>query len=269
MACISPISIMQNSTRHVVPCGKCAFCLRSKRNDWIIRLHHESRNQLLPAYFLTLTYDEKHVPRYKGTRTLWFRHLQLYFKRIRKSGASLKYVAVGEYGSATARPHYHVICWTSASEALLDKQWHHGNVHFGQLTPASIAYTLKYIIQPKQGDNETRQKTRAQFSKGLGAGYLTSAVHQYHSGDEENPVFETRFNGAVRPLPRYYRDKLFTSYQKGKHRSKLYWQTIKERRKEFRRLKKLGHAEPFKYMRERQLRAALGIVTKVNYNQKL
>lgn len=223
----------------------------------------------MPAFFLTLTYDEKHVPRYKGTRTLWFRHLQLYFKRIRKSGATLKYVAVGEYGTATARPHYHVICWTTASTELLDRQWHHGNVHFGQLTPASIAYTLKYIIQPKIGDNETRQRTRAQFSKGLGASYLTAQMHEYLSGDEENPIFEARVNGSVRPIPRYYRRKIYTTYQLGKHRSRQYWKNIKERRKEHKRLMKLGHKDVKAYLRQRDLYNAGKIVQKVNFNQTL
>jgi len=269
MSCLKPIGIFNTTGRHVVPCGKCAFCLRQKRNEWLIRLYHESRTQLLPAHFLTLTYDEKHVPRYKGTRTLWFRHVQLYFKRLRKHKYKLKYVAVGEYGTQTQRPHYHVILWTSAPHDVLAVQWHYGNVHFGQLTPASIAYTLKYIIQPKQGDDVTKQRTRAQFSKGLGASFLTAQTHEYLSGDEENPIFETRVDGAVRPVPRYYRRKIYTSYQLGIHRSKQYWRSIKERRTEYKRLMKLGHKDVKAYLRQRDRHNAEMVVQKVNFNQTL
>lgn len=269
MACLQPLSIWNKTGRHTVPCSKCAFCLRTKRNEWLFRLHHEARTQMLPAHFLTLTYDEKHVPRYKGVRTLWFRHLQLYFKRIRKTGAKIKYVAVGEYGSRTLRPHYHIILWTNATHETLVSKWHHGNIHFGQLTPASIAYTLKYILQPKQGDNETRQRTRAQFSKGLGASFLTAQTHEYLSGDEENPVFETRIDGAIRPIPRYYRNKIYTKYQLGIRRSEQYWQSIKTRRDEIRRLKKLGHVDPRGYMKARDHYNAKKVVQKVSFNQTL
>lgn len=269
MSCIKPITIQNKTGRHTVPCSKCAFCLRTKRNEWLFRLHHESRNQTLPAFFLTLTYDEKHVPRYKTQKTLWFRHLQLYFKRIRKQGFKIKYVAVGEYGTKTQRPHYHVILWTDASHNLLAQKWHYGNVHFGTLTSASIAYTLKYIIQPKIGDNETRQKTRAQFSKGLGGSFLTTAVHEYLSGDEENPVFQARINGAARPIPRYYRSKIYTKYQLSANRSKQYWESIKIKRKEYRRLLKLGYPDVKAYLKARDNYNAKMVVQKVNFNQTL
>lgn len=269
MSCLKPISITNKTGRHVVPCSKCAFCLRTKRNEWLFRLHYETKNQTLPAYFLTLTYDEKHVPRFKGRKTLWFRHLQLYFKRLRKAGHRLKYVAVGEYGTQTQRPHYHAILWTDASHDLLAQKWHYGSVHFGTLTAASIAYTLKYIVQPKIGDNETRQRTRAQFSKGLGASFLSAQVHEYLSGDQENPLLEARVNGSIRPIPRYYRTKIYTKYQLGKHRSAVYWQTISERRKEYRRLMKLGHKDVKAYLKARDNHNALKVVQKTKFNQTL
>lgn len=269
MSCLKPLSIWNTSGRHVVPCGKCAFCLKTKRNEWIFRLHHEMRTQLMPAHFITLTYDEKHVPRFKGQKTLWFRHVQLYFKRLRKAGARLKYVAVGEYGTQTQRPHYHAILWTDASHDLLAQKWHHGHVHFGTVGPASIAYVLKYIVQPKIGDDETKQRTRAQFSKGLGASYLTAQVHEYLSGDEENPIFKARIDGSVRPIPRYYRGKIYTKYQLGKQRSQQYWKSIKERRKEYKRLMQLGHKDVKAYLRQRDLHNAQKVVQKVSFNQKL
>lgn len=268
MSCIKPIIVKQSTGRHRVPCGKCAFCLKAKRDQWLFRLHHETRTQQMPAYFLTLTYDEKHVPRKKGVKTLYFRHLQLYFKKIRKEGYNIKYVAVGEYGSQTLRPHYHAILWTTASCEVLSEKWHHGSVHFGNLTAASIAYTLKYIVQPKQGDNETKQRSRLQASKGIGASYLTAEVHEYHSGDEENPVFESRIDGAVRPLPRYYRTKIFTKYQLGLNRDFQTKRATKQYRDEYRRLMKF-QPNVKDYIKQRQRHNADQIVTKTKFNQVL
>lgn len=267
-SCIKPITVKHKDAVHRVPCGNCAFCLKSKRQQWIFRLHQEARTQENPAWFLTLTYDEKHVPRKKGVKTLYFRHVQLFFKRLRKAKYVIKYVAVGEYGSETQRPHYHVIAWTNAPTEAIEKAWHYGAVHFGSLTPASIAYTLKYIVQPKHGDNETKQKTRAQFSKGLGASYLTAAVHEYHSGDEEHPIFESRYGQSIVALPRYYRNKIFTKYQLGINRSIQYWRSIKDRRAEIRRLRQFSD-KPIEYLKQRQVQAAKNVVTKVSFNQKL
>jgi len=267
-SCIKPIFVRPSGVTHKVPCGKCAFCLQTKRNSWLFRLHHEARTQQMPAYFLTLTYDEKHLPRFKGKATLWFRHLQLYFKRLRKEGYRLKYVAVGEYGTRTERPHYHAIMWTNAPVNTIDAQWHHGNVHFGTLTAASIAYTLKYIVQPKIGDGETRQETRAQYSKGLGASYLSAATHEYHSGDQENPVFTSRINGTIVSLPRYYRSKIFTKYQLGINRDFQSKRAIKEYRKEYRRIRNI-HPDPKGYIKQRQLHNAGQIVDKTKQGQRL
>lgn len=270
MECLSPITVKHGGESHRVPCSRCAMCLQTKRQSWLFRLTHESRNQMMPAFFLTLTYNEKHVPRLKGKRTLYFRHVQLFFKRLRKSGALLKYVAVGEYGTLTGRPHYHVILWTTASTELISQKWHYGNVHFGTLTNASILYTLKYIIQPKQGDNETRQKTRAQFSKGLGISYMTTALYEWHNPDGtlENAKFYSIIDGKKVPLPRYYRTKIFHNWLQKEHGKEVYYESIKRKRKELRRLRKF-HKHPLQYYKELRINAAKSISTKVNFNQTL
>lgn len=224
----------------------------------------------MPAFFLTLTYDEKHVPRRKGIRTLYFRHVQLFFKKLRKSGASLKYVAVGEYGKKTGRPHYHVILWTTASSQLISQKWHHGHVHFGTLNAASILYSLKYIIQPKEGDNEIKQKTRAQFSKGLGLSYMTAALQYWHNPDDtlENAKFYSIIDTKKVPLPRYYRNKIFTKWLQREHGKEVYYQSIKKRRQELRDLRKF-HDEPLKYYKQKRIEAAKNVSQKVNFNQSL
>lgn len=102
-----------------IPCGKCIGCRLEYSKQWANRClleleYHKS------AYFVTLTYDDAHVPvtwysdpstgeAIKGY-TLRKRDFQLFMKRLRKNtGQELRYFMAGEYGSKTFRPHYHAI----------------------------------------------------------------------------------------------------------------------------------------------------------------
>lgn len=270
MECLSPITVKHGGESHRVPCSKCAFCLQTKRQSWLFRLTHETKNQALPGYFLTLTYSENHCPRKKGVRTLYFRHVQLFLKRLRKKGCVIKYVIVGEYGTITKRPHYHAICWTNATTEQINQCWHYGHVHFGSLTMASVLYTLKYIIQPKEGDDETKQKTRAQFSKGLGLSYMTAALQYWHNPDDtlENAKFYSIIDTKKVPLPRYYRNKIFTKWLQREHGKEVYYQAIRNKRQELRDIRKY-HSEPLKYYKQKRIEAAKNVSQKVNFNQSL
>lgn len=102
-----------------IPCGKCQGCLIDKSRDWANRLLLEMQYHR-SAYFVTLTYDEDHVPRSyypdpetgeaQPSLTLSKRDFQLFMKRLRKRHVSLiRFFACGEYGPQTFRPHYHAI----------------------------------------------------------------------------------------------------------------------------------------------------------------
>lgn len=205
----------------LVPCGKCAFCLTNRRSQWMFRIYHEMRTQRHAGYFLTLTYDERHVPRADtGLLSLRFRDIQLYLKRLRKEKYYAKYICVGEYGSVTQRPHYHMLLWTDAPTEFLQSNWKSskdgsvmGNVHFGVLSMASAMYTLKYIIQPKVKSVPGIEDTRAQFSRGLGLCYLSEEVYNYHTENYDDPAFFSYIDGNKVALPRYIKSKIFTKYQ--------------------------------------------------------
>lgn len=101
-----------------IPCGKCAGCRAEQARSWadrmILELDHSKK-----AVFLTLTYDDDHVPiKYQcttgeSTMTLQKRDLQLFMKRLRKhyKDKELRMYACGEYGKTTQRPHYHMILY--------------------------------------------------------------------------------------------------------------------------------------------------------------
>uniref|UniRef100_A0AAU8B635 Replication initiator protein n=1 Tax=Dulem virus 174 TaxID=3145651 RepID=A0AAU8B635_9VIRU len=103
-----------------IPCGKCIGCRLEYSRQWANRCmleleYHDS------AYFVTLTYDDDHVPIswYVDDTTgetcpamsLRKRDMQLWMKRLRKACGSqrIRFYLAGEYGSQTFRPHYHAI----------------------------------------------------------------------------------------------------------------------------------------------------------------
>lgn len=102
-----------------IPCGKCIGCRLEYSRQWANRMmlelqYHDS------AYFVTLTYNDEHVPTsfYDGdfgdtfpSLTLCKRDCQLFMKRLRKAcpDDKIRFYLAGEYGSNTMRPHYHAI----------------------------------------------------------------------------------------------------------------------------------------------------------------
>lgn len=152
------------------------------------------------------------------------RDLQLFFKRLRKAhgkgnnnGRTIKYYAVGEYGGRTNRPHYHIILFNARVE-LIQQSWNLGEVHYGTVTGASVGYTLKYISKPKtvpKHANDDRLPEFSIMSKRLGINYLTKAMVAYHKKDLQNRVCLTMEQGQKISMPRYYKDKIYNSEERG------------------------------------------------------
>lgn len=60
--CEHPLRLKINGHYQYVPCGKCNTCTNRKASQWIQRVEDEFKCHKY-AYFVTLTYDEKNVPR--------------------------------------------------------------------------------------------------------------------------------------------------------------------------------------------------------------
>lgn len=202
----------------VVPCGNCAFCLATKRSDWALRLHYEGRKHLCKK-FITLTYADQNLVWKNGTSQLHKRHLQLWLKRIRRAGFQVRYFAVGEYGSKTFRPHYHVILFGNVPDDVIRSSWNTGedsgfqplgHVHIGTVTEASIMYCLGYIVNGKGWKMRTRRERPFSIMSrrpGLGASYLTPAMVAWHRSGRKNYAM---LEDEKRHLPRYYKTKIFS-----------------------------------------------------------
>jgi len=194
-----------------VPCGKCVSCLVNKRSDWSFRLQQEHKASR-SAHFVTLTYDAKHL---RTDGSLCKRDLQLYLKRLRKKDETtrIRYYAVGEYGTKTGRPHYHILLFNS-SENFIRSAWYDskgeriGLVHIGRVTPASIAYCTKYVIQRHEYP-QGLEKPFATMSRsyGIGGMYLQDNMMEWHRDNDANYVATP--DGGKGRLPRFYREKIW------------------------------------------------------------
>lgn len=257
MKCISPYYIPKKHQQ--VPCGRCNFCLQSRRADWTFRLLREAKHSL-SEYFLTLTYEESNMPLgEQELPTLHKRDLQMFIKRLRKASANkLRYYAVGEYGTETQRPHYHVIMFNLEKRIVqqLHKIWQNGICHVGDVSQASIHYVTGYVIN-RYRDYPGRAPPFATMSRrpGLGANYLQTH-YKYHKDEKRTQV---RIGDAVSRLPRYYKDRIFDDWERAYLRLDGMSYMHSAEVSELRELTRF-HSDPYAYRQER-LRDAHELIT--------
>jgi len=140
-------------------------CRQDLATDWAHRAQLEVTNWTHNC-FLTLTYDDEHLPEEGHLRP---RHLQTFLKRLRRgfdrqdpaiaSTGKIRYIASGEYGDKTKRPHFHLLLFncdfhdkkpvakTLWESAALKKYWKHGGHRLGELTGASANYVAQYSLK--------------------------------------------------------------------------------------------------------------------------
>lgn len=128
-------------------CGQCLPCSINKRRLWAHRIVLESYMHK-KSCFLTLTYDEKHLPQ---GGTLVPKHYQNFLKRLRRAIApnKIRYFFVGEYGDDTERPHYHAALYGLGPEdsEIINNCWGHGFIYVGDITPDSASYLSGYVTK--------------------------------------------------------------------------------------------------------------------------
>lgn len=220
-----------------VPCGKCVACLVNERALWSWRLAQEAKAASM-ARFLTLTYDDLHLPMVskivdkwvgedhivetRNNMTLVKQHLKSYMKRVRKEQPLIRYFAVGEYGTHTKRPHYHAIVFNTHEDILIDK-WKDsnknniGHVHVMKSNEQAMLYVTKYLLSPENVEIKWLLKENGQqvpfrlMSKGMGRDYITDDIIKYHN---ENVSALTYMEGGIKQiLPRYHKQKIFDKHK--------------------------------------------------------
>lgn len=259
MKCVSPIYIQSHG--NWVPCGKCNFCLKTKRSHWAHRLFQECK-AASSAAFLTFTYEDPQLVYDVGTRLpgLEKSHVQNLLKRIRKHEAkrgrkSVRYYFVGEFGGMFGRPHYHGLIFNLHQDTLgkISDIWGKGFVHHGKVEPASIAYVSGYVINQEDEKQVISHRTFpfALMSKGIGKSYLTPQMRRWHKRRKAGYALQY---GYQVPLARYYKDKIFSKLEKEVITRELEVRLDKKFRDELTRIQAL-HSDPLGYYQEKELQA--------------
>lgn len=148
-----------------LPCGQCIGCRLERSRKWAVRCLHEASLYEQNA-FITLTYDDKHIPPNGSLRVEDF---QKFMKRLRFefSDRRIRYFHCGEYGESTQRPHYHACLfnfdfpdksiWKKSQEnnlyrsKILERLWPEGQSTIGDVTFESAAYVARYITKKMTG----------------------------------------------------------------------------------------------------------------------
>lgn len=246
MACLHPIEAWRDRGGAVtfkagqgvgfsfaVACGSCQGCRVDRSRSWAARCMHEA-SQHRDNSFITLTYDQAHVP--EG-HTLVKEHFQLFMKRLRKDlgDTLIRYYHCGEYGPARGRPHYHAlifgwsfpdkVLWQEARSnkvyrsAQLERLWGKGFCTIGEVTYQSAAYVARYCMKKYSGASAKRiyqitdSETGEVFDRiaeyhtmslrpGIGADWF------YRYQDDVFPDDFVVMQGKKLSTPRFY-DKLY------------------------------------------------------------
>lgn len=198
-------------------CGQCMPCRINRRRLWTARLTLESFMHK-HSYFVTLTYAPAHLP---AGATVVPRHLKLFLMRLRKAaGVPFRYFAVGEYGTKTGRPHYHLLLFSLGEVRLISKCWPYGSVHIGTVTSASASYVTGYCTKAWTRKDDPRLKgrhpefCRMSLKPGIGALAVPELARAVRSGgsryiaEKGDVPREVRIAGKKMDIGRYLANKL-------------------------------------------------------------
>ena len=203
----------QSLKYEMIPCGKCWACRLNYSAEWATRIMLESKKND-HNYFITLTYDDEHVPKNKhGFQVLVPNDTSAFIKSLRKPFErkgikGIKYFLAGEYGPTTRRPHYHMILmhcpldinqfydthidsqfkehWKSPE---IEKHWGKGMVDICAAEWSTAAYVARYCTK-KIFDNTEEYKKRdmqpefVRMSKGIGMDYFYENAESIYDTDE-------------------------------------------------------------------------------------
>lgn len=230
-----------------LPCGQCVGCRIQYSREWANRCmmelqYHDS------AYFVTLTYDDYHVPKSyypdpetgeaNESLTLVKRDFQLFMKRLRKkfSDDHIRFFMAGEYGSNTFRPHYHAIIFGLHLDDLsLYKKSPQGFSYYNspslqscwcdsdglpigyavvaEVTWETCAYTARYVMKKLTGKEAEFYKTFNIQPEFTLMSRKPGIARQYY--DDHPDIYKKEFinvsteKGGLKFKPPRYFDKLY------------------------------------------------------------
>ena len=245
-----------------VRCGKCLTCKIQRTSEWMIRLYMESHYWKHISH-LTLTYSDDFLPvAYTDIKslycclneevpsdqngddvcpvpTLYPRDMQLFLKRLRKSGlgeyhffrksyrsgnsldciegewrTGLRFYGCGEYGNLRGRSHLHIILFgvqaTVQNQELIRKIWGKGRVCLKPCFPETFGYVAGYVQKKLYGEksNPFRVPEFLRCSQKIGQDWFEDNIGIF---DEEHLYIPFQGQGGKSfkyAIPRYFRKQL-------------------------------------------------------------
>jgi len=218
-----------------LPCGRCLGCRLERAKEWALRCSYEAslNDKGLNNSFVTLTYDEAHLPANGNLRRIDF---QKFIRSLRKrTRKKIRYFMCGEYGEKENRPHYHALLFGHQfddkilvnirngnrvyTSKTLDKIWQHGTCEIGSVTFQSAGYVARYIVKKQTGtadelfkkyviiDPETgemtarhNEYTNMSLKPGIGEKFYEKFKSDFFPQD-----FAVLPDGRTMSVPTYYR----------------------------------------------------------------
>ena len=232
------------------PCRQCIGCRLDYSKQWRTRLMLERKSYQF-NYFITLTYDDLHVPvnqiintdtgEYSERLTLRKKDFQDFMKRLRirfqreHLSSRIRFFACGEYGAHTLRPHYHAILFNCPipdlkflksdngnayyTSDLISEIWlNQGNIIIGDVTWQSAAYVARYIISKQLGKGKElyNQSGMAEpfllMSRNPGIGYEYFEKNKYKIYEHDYVNMLVRNRKVINLKPPKYFDEYFEKY---------------------------------------------------------
>lgn len=266
----------------LVPCGVCMACRIKHTRDWSTRMVHEAYTHKTESSFITLTYDDEHLPDHNN---LIPNHLSDFVREVRRKikPQKLRYFGVGEFGETTGRAHYHAILFGYMPDdikpfkkndsgdqlytsQLLQQCWKHkGHITVGNFNTTTAEYCSKYITKALMGDKALRYTDsttgeivlkqlpfqRASNRPGIGSEFYNIYKENLFATDE------TVIDGKKRSLPKAY-DRKYRA------ENKIAFEEIK--RKRIDKAIKLTDQDP--YRKTETMRKATSTILKQKLNIK-
>lgn len=223
-----------------IPCGCCRECMNMISREWAFRITAEAKLYPNNSYFVTLTYDDDKLP---SDMMLDSKLISNFNKKLKtylnRKGwnSDFRFYGVGEYGSNTARPHYHIIYFNLDLQDIevdyinqdknmilksefLNEVWANGFVTIGEVTIASASYVARYCDKKKRLNKTERQELIDEgivpeysvMSRRPGIGsYLFDDLKE----DFENGIYQHYINGKSYSIPTAWLKKIKESYKVG------------------------------------------------------
>ena len=159
MKCLRGIVVKGN----LVPCGQCMNCRINKGRIWTSRILMENLSSE-EGYFLTLTYENVHLPVIEGSEyvpTLQRQRFQNWIKEAHRHAGPFRHYTVGELGDDTMRPHYHMAIFPSSRGQIgaIADFWSYGNHKVDPLNTQRAGYLARYTAKKLTSAKDKRLKS--------------------------------------------------------------------------------------------------------------